>query len=411
MKLLTRLRKQGTSPKEEKEVEDAGLSRATRCLNYDMNCRERRVEYDRWKQMLHVLVFLFQPFYSYVLMFGIGNESPPLAQAIIFTAYGTPPGPPPPATCVGPLKSGFVSQVCMNSSYANGTECCSGRCKTIFCDVTPPTPGPTSDMITRFPGSLRMYTLVAYMSIIALKTVFQFVRNGRINKLTFSCNTLLLLFFTWTMLQSVVIFFFYFEPISLWLLITSHAFFLSGILVEVIAEVQLMAFKRSKRVLGYHFTGKPKLYVHGPWAWSRHPDLLGRMLYCSIGLVSLTGVWYACLSSAFAFFLFCCISIPNIETNMQAKYDTEWLKYAHRVPIFVPWPSLCGGRALKDEKMEADDKKDDKVGYSQETTFWPDLYSYKKHFRWYDDGELVLPTTKEAYAQWWKEAFEKIHQP
>ena len=96
---------------------------------------------------------------------------------------------------------------------------------------------------------------------------------------------------------------------------------------------------------------------------------------------------------------------------MQAKYDTEWLKYAHRVPIFVPWPSLCGGRALKDEKMEADDKKDDKVGYSQETTFWPDLYSYKKHFRWYDDGELVLPTTKEAYAQWWKEAFEKIPQP
>lgn len=412
MKRLTRRRKQGTYPTEEKEVEDGGLLRATRCLNNGMKCRERRVQYSRWKQILYVLVFLFQPFYSYAIMFGIGNESPPLAQAIIFTAFGTPPALTPPRhECVGPLPSGYISQVCRNSSYANGTECCSGRCKTIFCDVTPIS-GPTSDMITRFPGSLRMYTLVAYMSIIALKNGFQLLRNGRINKLTFSYVTLLLLFFTWTTLQSVIIFFFYFEPMSLWLLITSHAVFLSGILVEVIAEAHLMAFKRSKRVSGYHFTGKPKLYVHGPWAWSRHPDLLGRMLYCSIGLVSLTGVWYVCLSSAFTFFLFCFISIPNIETNMQAKYGTEWFNYAHRVPVFLSWRLFCGCRASNDEKREKEeDKKEDTVEYSQETTFWPDMYSYKKHFRWYEDGELILPTTKEAYDRWWKEAFEKLHQP
>lgn len=106
-----------------------------------------------------------------------------------------------------------------------------------------------------------------------------------------------------------------------------------AIVIELVADEQLRAFRRSARP-GAIMSG-------GLWAWSRHPNYFGEIAFWwGLGLFGLAAdpgaVW--CLVGALAIsIMFVTASVPMIDRRMLARRP-GYAEHARRTSALIPWP-------------------------------------------------------------------------
>lgn len=114
------------------------------------------------------------------------------------------------------------------------------------------------------------------------------------------------------------------------------ALWLAGFVIEVIADAQKSAFKRS---------GAPGFIASGLWRYSRHPNYFGEALLwwglLAYAVPALSGaLWVAALGPAFITTLLLFVSgIPLLEKEADRKHgdDPAYREYKRRTSVFVPW--------------------------------------------------------------------------
>jgi len=117
---------------------------------------------------------------------------------------------------------------------------------------------------------------------------------------------------------------------------------LGGILVEAIADHQLVRFKRDvvvRRARGE--TIEHPLLIAGLWAWSRHPNYFGEITFWAglflIGMAADPGVWWSAVGPLAMVLLFTGVSVPLLDARLRATRP-DYAEHAKRVSAIVPWP-------------------------------------------------------------------------
>lgn len=108
--------------------------------------------------------------------------------------------------------------------------------------------------------------------------------------------------------------------------------FITGFIIEIIADTQLRLFLSDSRNHG-------KLIQTWLWRYSRHPNYFGEvLLWCGIGIISVgSGKWYGLVGSILIAFLIIFVSwIPLLERKYAHRLD--WKEYQKNTSIFFPWP-------------------------------------------------------------------------
>lgn len=108
------------------------------------------------------------------------------------------------------------------------------------------------------------------------------------------------------------------------------AVMVAGILLEAIADEQMRAFRAEN-------TDPDRVMDRGLWAYSRHPNYLGEILFwLGLGLfgVAAGGGASMLLAPALMLAMFLGVSIPMMETRQGLK--AGWASYARRVPSLIP---------------------------------------------------------------------------
>ncbi len=105
-----------------------------------------------------------------------------------------------------------------------------------------------------------------------------------------------------------------------------------AIIVETVADEQLTRFKKTNQVKG-------KTLQSGIWAYSRHPNYFGEILFWW-GLFAFSFAanpqWWPIVGAVSITFLFQFISIPMIEKRMMTRRQ-DYLSYSKRVAVLFPW--------------------------------------------------------------------------
>ena len=124
------------------------------------------------------------------------------------------------------------------------------------------------------------------------------------------------------------------NPLGIWDIIAALVAVIATI-IEYVSDEQLRKFKQSVS------DGGSKIMDQGLWAYSRHPNYFGEVLFwCGIMIFSLgidfqeylwTGVGFLVMVILFQF-----ISIPMMENRHKAKRP-EYQEYVKRVSRLVPW--------------------------------------------------------------------------
>lgn len=112
---------------------------------------------------------------------------------------------------------------------------------------------------------------------------------------------------------------------------------IAAIAIEAIADAQLRRFRlRTDR--------RPdEVLDTGLWAWSRHPNYLGEMLFWwglwLFALAAGPGNAWTMVGAAAIAFMFRVVSLRLLETRMLERRP-QYAAYVRRVPAFVPyrWP-------------------------------------------------------------------------
>ncbi len=116
--------------------------------------------------------------------------------------------------------------------------------------------------------------------------------------------------------------------------------------IEARADRELRDFIRSKPPKG-------AILDSGLWAYSRHPNYLGEILFwwgLALFAVAAGAPLHVALGGATAItLLFVFISIPMIERRM-AERRPDWAAYARRVPVLVPWKLTRRSREARDRE-------------------------------------------------------------
>lgn len=123
------------------------------------------------------------------------------------------------------------------------------------------------------------------------------------------------------------------------LAIAGFMLWLAGFLIEVIADGQKRAFRRSP-------DNRDRFIQQGLWAWSRHPNYFGEItLWLGIALIAapaLAGWQYATLvSPLFVYLLLTRVSgIPLLERAAEKRWgdNPAWQAYRAATPALVPRP-------------------------------------------------------------------------
>lgn len=107
----------------------------------------------------------------------------------------------------------------------------------------------------------------------------------------------------------------------------------SGVLIETIADIQLMSYKRDKSKCDFQNCGL--------WKYSRHPNYFGEiLLWVGLFLFS-TGVqefyWWILPGPVFMILLFYLVSIPMIDKRMLRR-RTGYRDYLKRTSPLIPMP-------------------------------------------------------------------------
>lgn len=119
-----------------------------------------------------------------------------------------------------------------------------------------------------------------------------------------------------------------------WLDALAAAVGLAGVALEWFADEALRRFRRSK-------PPPDAILASGLWAWSRHPNYLGEMLFwLSLALFSLAAagfVWWAWLGVAAITAMFLATSIPMKEARMLERRPA-YAERQRRVSLLIPLP-------------------------------------------------------------------------
>jgi steroid 5-alpha reductase family enzyme len=107
-----------------------------------------------------------------------------------------------------------------------------------------------------------------------------------------------------------------------------------AVLLEGVADEQLRRFRRSQ-------PAPDAICASGLWAWSRHPNYLGEILFwVSLALFGLAAggfVWWAWLGATAMLAMFWFVSIPLKETRMLARRPA-YAERQRRVATLLPRP-------------------------------------------------------------------------
>lgn len=108
---------------------------------------------------------------------------------------------------------------------------------------------------------------------------------------------------------------------------------LAGLGIESVADRQLARFKRNPRNMG-------KVLDRGLWAYSRHPNYFGELLYgWGIFVISAgdLAVWWTVIGPAAMTFLLLRVSgVPLLEQRLQETMP-KYREYAARTPVIMPF--------------------------------------------------------------------------
>jgi steroid 5-alpha reductase family enzyme len=106
-----------------------------------------------------------------------------------------------------------------------------------------------------------------------------------------------------------------------------------ALFLETVADIQL------HRYAGSHPKGGTTLQT-GLWAWSRHPNYLGEILFwwsLSVFGFASGGGWWVWIGATCITALFLFISIPMIEKRHLVRRP-DYRHYQQRVPMLIPLP-------------------------------------------------------------------------
>jgi steroid 5-alpha reductase family enzyme len=119
-----------------------------------------------------------------------------------------------------------------------------------------------------------------------------------------------------------------------WLDALGAALAFGGTLLELVADEQLRRWKAGGPPPATTFEG-------GLWAWSRHPNYLGEILFWIglgvFGLAAAGFVWWAWIGAAAIVAMFLGVSLPLIEKRMLSR-RLGYEERQRRVSLLIPWP-------------------------------------------------------------------------
>lgn len=134
----------------------------------------------------------------------------------------------------------------------------------------------------------------------------------------------------------------------------SHVSYWLGILTMVfggslgaLADIQRYTFKTAKRNEG-------KILDQGLWGLSRHPNYLGELIYWwGAFLVNFSAgvLWTVICPIVLSFMILFVTGIPINERILREDHGEDYINYARRVPIFLPFFG-AGGQPVKGKLEE-----------------------------------------------------------
>ncbi|ESK83243.1 erg4 erg24 ergosterol biosynthesis-like protein [Moniliophthora roreri MCA 2997] len=111
-------------------------------------------------------------------------------------------------------------------------------------------------------------------------------------------------------------------------LLIGTGLYVTGILLELVSEIQRRNFKRDKRN-----AGKP--YTEGLFGWARHINYFGYTLWRA-GISWACGGWKAGLvAGTYLAVDFVYRAVPVLDKYCTSRYGETWLQYKSRVPYKV----------------------------------------------------------------------------
>lgn len=131
------------------------------------------------------------------------------------------------------------------------------------------------------------------------------------------------------------------------------AMMLGGGLFGALADIQKYTFKTSKRNEG-------KILDKGLWGVSRHPNYLGEIVYWwGVYCVNFSAgiLWTIICPIALTFMILFVSGLPVNEKIMQEDHGRDYVEYAKKVPILLPF---FGGIGLKGGKFEVEQMEEQK---------------------------------------------------
>lgn len=105
--------------------------------------------------------------------------------------------------------------------------------------------------------------------------------------------------------------------------------FVLGSWVNSFAEYQRYAWKQRPENRG-------KLYTHGLFSLTRHPNYLGDLISFS-GLCLISGRWYTLFIPATMLCLFAFVNVPALDAHLAEHYGAQFDEYARRTSKLIPF--------------------------------------------------------------------------
>jgi steroid 5-alpha reductase family enzyme len=106
-----------------------------------------------------------------------------------------------------------------------------------------------------------------------------------------------------------------------------------AIMLETTADEQLREFIQKN-------TEKGEILTKGLWAYSRHPNYLGEVMFWwglyIFGLAADSGYWWTVIGPAAITVLFTCVSIPLMEKRSLERRP-GYAEVRKKIPVFLPW--------------------------------------------------------------------------
>jgi steroid 5-alpha reductase family enzyme len=127
---------------------------------------------------------------------------------------------------------------------------------------------------------------------------------------------------------------------------------LLGGLIGSLADIQKYTFLTAKRNEG-------KILDKGLWGFSRHPNYLGEIIFWwGAFLVNFSAsiLWTIICPSLLTFMILFVTGIPVNERVMKEEHGQNFLDYAKRVPILIPFFGARGGKSKEEESQSGESK-------------------------------------------------------